>query len=49
MAMTQTLTHYFTGDKRMWTQTEDEEDVISSPETSYTFLCLTRDPRYNEE
>ena len=49
MAMTQTLTHYFTGDKRMWTQTKDEEDVISSPETSCIFLCLTRDPSNNEE
>ena len=48
MAMTQTLTHYFTGDKRMWTQTKDEEDVISSPEL-LIFLCLTRDPSNNEE
>ena len=38
--MTQNLTHYFTGDKGMWTQTKGEEDVISSPETSYTYFSV---------
>ena len=49
--MTQTHTHYFTGDKSMWIQTKDEavKRMLYLRLELFRFLCLTRDSRNNEE